>query len=154
MSSGADVLWRVNSEYWKRLAQAQTYLDLLEQLIAAHNGERYTTTLETLRYVRDQLKTIMAEHRDWRYRFFYESAETKRMVQGDREVNQALSRFARMRSQHESRLTDLSTVMGGTNRPDPKYTRVPNGDLWVMTQYALSDLLGFDDYVSNLEQIN
>ena len=76
------------------------------------------------------------------------------MVQTDRAVNQALSRFNRMRSQHENRLNDLYSLFFETPRPDPTLTRVPTGDLWTMTQYAIGDLLGFTDYLTTLGQTN
>ena len=33
-------------------------------------------------------------------------------------------------------------------------TRVPNGDLWIMAQYALNDLIIFGDYVNKLIVLN
>ncbi len=154
MDGAANTLWRVNNEYRKRLSQAQTFLDLLEQMILAHNGDRHAHTLAVLRYAREQVEAIIEEHRLWRYRFYYESTESKRMVQGDKEVNQALARFSRMRIQHETRLSDVTAVLDGAQRPDPNYTHVPNGDLWIMTQYAINDLLGFSDYLNTLGPVN
>jgi hypothetical protein len=150
MIAPTDVLWRVNNEYRKRLAQAQTFLDLLEQLILVNSGERQNYMLELLQYAREELAGIVEEHRIWRHQFYYDSLESRRMVQNDRAVNQALSRFNRMRSQHEARLNDLYSLFHETPRPDPDLTRVPNGDLWTMAQYAIGDLLGFNDYLTEL----
>jgi len=154
MNNPTDVLWRVNNEYRKRLAQAQTFLDLLEQLVLANGGERQKYLLELLRYAREEVAGITEEHRVWRHRFYYDSLDNRRMVQNDRAVNQALARFNRMRSRHESRLNDLYNLLNETPRPDPNLTRVPNGDLWTMTQYAIGDLLGFNDYVVELGQVS
>jgi hypothetical protein len=150
MIAPTDVLWRVNNEYRKRLAQAQTFLDLLEQLILVNSGERQNYMLELLQYAREEVAGIVEEHRLWRHQFYYDSPENRRMVQNDRAVNQALSRFNRMRSHHESRLNDLYSLLHETPRPDPDLTRVPNGDLWTMAQYAIGDLLVFNDYLTEL----
>lgn len=75
------------------------------------------------------------------------------MVQGDRAVSQALARFSRMRSSHQSRLNDLYGLLDQAPRPDPQVTRVPTGDLWTMTAYALDSLAGFGDYLNNLEPV-
>ena len=83
----------------------------------------------------------------WRY-------EEVLPVQDDRAVNQALARFSRMRSQHERRLYDVYNTLSQLPRPDVRMTRVPNGDLWVMTQFALNDLIIFGDYVSKLGVLN
>jgi len=150
MVTPTDVLWRVNNEYRKRLTQAQTFLDLLEQLILVNSGEHQNYMLELLQYARAEVAGIVEEHRLWRHQFYYDSPENRRMVQNDRAVNQALSRFNRMRSQHETRLNDLYSLLHETPRPDPDLTRVPNGDLWTMAQYAIGDLIGFNDYLTEL----
>ncbi|MBL8119228.1 MAG: hypothetical protein JNJ78_16955 [Anaerolineae bacterium] len=154
MDASNTVLWRVNNEYRKRLSQAQTYLDLLEQLIIANCGEEPMHTLESLRYAREQVAQIVEEHRHWRHTFYYESQASRRMVQNDRAVNRALARFSRMRTQHEQRLFDLYNILYQTPRPDPLATRVPNGDLWNMAQYAINDLVVFGDYVNRLGVVN
>jgi hypothetical protein len=153
MYAPTDVLWRVNNEYRKRLAQAQTFLDLLEQMMLV-SGDRQPHTLETLRYVREQVSATIEEHRSWRHHFYYDSLESKRMVQNDRAVSQALARFTRMRSQHEGRFHNLYSLLHDTPRPDPILTRVPNGDLWTLTEYAIYDLLGFGDYLSEMGQVS
>ena len=71
MNAPTDVLWRVNNEYRKRLSQAQTFLDLLEQMILA-TDDRQPRTLETLRYAREQVNSLIEEHRRWRNRFYYD----------------------------------------------------------------------------------
>lgn len=149
-----DVLWRLNNEYRKRLSQAQTYLDLLEQLLMIQANEDSFELLEALQQARHELVILTEEHRDWRHHFYYDSLETRRMVQDNRAVNKALARFSRMRSQHESRLYAVYNILTQLPRPDARVTRVPNGDLWVMTQYALNDLIVFGDYASKLGVLN
>lgn len=149
-----DVLWRLNNEYRKRLSCAQTYLDLLEQLLMIQAADDIFQTLETLQQVRQELVNLTEEHRDWRHHFYYDSLETRRMVQDDRAVNKALARFNRMRSQHEQRVYDLYMTLDQSPRPNAQITRVPNGDLWVMAQYALNDLIVFGDYATNLGVLN
>jgi hypothetical protein len=150
----ADVLWRLNNEYRKRLTQAQTYLDLLEQLLMVQDDNHSFEIIEALQQARHELITLTEEHRDWRHHFYYDSLETHRMVHDSRAVNKALARFSRMRSQHEQRLYQLYNNLAQLPRPDAHMTRVPNGDLWVMTQYAINDLIIFGDYVSKLGVLN
>lgn len=152
--AAADVLWRLNNEYRKRLSQAQTYLDLLEQLLLVQAGDDLFETLEHLQQVRHELNLLMEEHRDWRHHFYYDSLETRRMVQDDRAINQALARFNRMRSQHERRVYAIYNLLSQLPRPNVQITRVPNGDLWVMAQYALNDLIVFGDYATKLGLLN
>ena len=150
----ADVLWRLNNEYRKRLSQAQIYLDLLEQLLMVQNDDHAFEIIEALQQARHELVILTEEHRNWRHHFYYDSLETRRMVQDNRAVSTALSRFSRMRSQHERRLYNLYNMLAQLPRPDSQMTRVPNGDLWIMTQYALNDLIIFGDYVSKLGVLN
>jgi hypothetical protein len=154
MSPSADVLWRLNNEYRKRLAQAQTYLDLLEQLVLMQNGERQTHTLAALRYSRDCVEAMTEAHRQWRQRYYYESDESKRMVQEVRQINQALARFAQMRTQQDHFLNELYATLNNIPRPDPKITRVPNGDLWLLAQSAINNLVGFEDYLADMSHVN
>ncbi|MCB9452256.1 MAG: hypothetical protein H6672_12510 [Anaerolineaceae bacterium] len=148
MQTGGDLLWRVNNEYRKRLAQAQTYLDLLEQMMLADHSNQYLHTLNALHYIREQIEEIVNEHRHWRQQYYYESPETKRMVQQDRAVMQALSRFNRMRAHQEAVLRDMLMILGEASRPHPDITRVPSGDLWEMAEFALYDLIEFDNFLT------
>lgn len=154
MDAQADLLWRINNEYRKRLSQAHTLIDLLEQMLRNSDSQNQEQVLDTLNYVRGEVDTLIEQHRDWRYRYYYESPETKRMVQNERAVLQALARFNRLRVQQEAHLTDLYTILYDVPRPDPSMTRVPKGDLWVMTQYAIYDLLGFGDSFQTAQQAN
>ena len=142
-SSQTDLLWRVNNEYRKRLTQAEKFVSLLEGLLLMHNGGRYGSTLSALRYARDLIAQLVEEHRSWRHTYYYESVESKRMVHSDREVMQALARFNRMRAHHEAQLTEMAQVLSAAPRPEPHHTRIPTGDLWSLTEYALNDLTGF-----------
>ncbi len=150
MSAPAEKLWRVNSEYQKRLAQVKTYLNLLEQMIETEPINDQERILAALRYALDQVEGMMEEHRTWRYTYYYESLETRRMVQSLNAINRALGRFTRMRIQHDRRLHDLHSLLGHISPPDPAVTRVPNGDLWAMTQFAMNSLNQFDDYIQTL----
>lgn len=154
MSTLADVLWRLNNEYRKRLAMAQTYLDLLEQLVLMQNAERQAHTVAAVRYARECVEAMTEAHRQWRQRYYYESNDSKRMVQADRAINQALARFSQMRTQQEHYLHELYTTLNNIPRPDPKITRVPNGDLWLLTQSAINNLIGFEDYLSHMSPVN
>lgn len=153
MSNPADVLWRVNNEYRKRLTQVLNYLNLLEQMVLMRDGDEQLRTLAALRYVLDELQALDEEHRVWRYKYFYESVDSKRMVQSPDAVQQALARFSRMRTQHERRLADMQSLLVRVQRPDPQLTRVPNGDLWTMAEYAIDNLSGFGDYMQQLTNV-
>jgi ClpP class serine protease len=148
MTALADLLWRVNNEYRKRLTQAQTFLALLEQMLQAQDSD--PLLLDALSHTYEQITTMAAEHRDWRYRYYYEDAESKRMVQDERTIQQALARFSRMRTRHETQLYDLHRLIFERSRPDPRSTRVPTGDLWDMGEYALYDLISFEEYLEKL----
>lgn len=148
MTALADVLWRINNEYRKRLTQAQTFLALLEQML--HAQESDPLLLDALSYAHEQMNALAAEQRDWRYRYYYEDAESKRMVQDERTIQQALARFSRMRSRHENQLYELHRLLFERPRPDPRATRVPTGDLWAMTEYAFYDLINFEAYLEKL----
>ncbi len=133
---------------------AQTYLDLLEQLVLMQNGDRQAHTLAALRYARECVEAMTEAHRQWRQRFYYESSESKRMVTADRAITQALARFSLMRAQQAQYLHELYATLNNIPRPDPKITRVPNGDLWQLTQSAVNNLIGFEDYLSELSRVN
>lgn len=150
MSGAADLLWRVNNEYTKRLTHVNNTLNLLVQLMLVQPEEPHERVQAALHHALEQVQTMLEEHRVWRYAYFYESLETRRMVQSVNAINRALARFTRMRNQHERRLNDLRSLLGHLPRPDPDLTRVPNGDLWQMTEFALNDLNHFDDYMREL----
>lgn len=147
MNAPADVLWRANNEYRRRLAQVATYLNLLEQLVLQDSlGQAHT--LAALRHALEEVEAMIAEHRDWRYRYYYESANTRRMVQDTDAVHQALARFSRMRARHDRRLARLRALLDQLPPPHPQVTQVATGsDLWAMAQFALNDLGRFDDFL-------
>ncbi len=143
-----DLLWRVNNEYRKRLARVDQYVTLLEQLLVTRDPTvtaDYLYLLEVLRYVRQQLAVLAAEHRGWRYSYYYTSADDKRMVHADGDVHRALAYFSRMRTRHERALTDVCLTLAGIPRPDPALTDLPNGDLWLLMQYSIDALAAFVD---------
>lgn len=146
MANSVDLLWMVNNEYRKRLAQAETYLGLLEQLLPIQHGAAQDDVQEVLRYARQEIQALTEDHRNWRRMYYYESDESKKVVQTERAVSRALDRFSKMRSEHERRLEQLHRVLLNIPRPDPNMTSIPTGgDLWVMTQYAIHSLTGFED---------
>ena len=148
MTTASDLLWRVNNEYQKRLKQTRTYLGLLEQLMLMQHENG--TTLAVLRGALDKVDALLEEHRTWRHDYYYESPDTKRMVQSHGAINQALANFSRMRSRHEHELQQLNMLLIRLQRPDPALTRVPNGDLWSMAEFAVRDLSSFSDYMRSL----
>lgn len=146
MNPPTDVLWQANNEYRRRLVQATTYLNLLEQLVQAQDDQAHT--LIALRHARSEVEAMLAEHRAWRHHYYYESADTRRMVQDTEAVYQALARFSRMRAQHDQRLASLRALFSQLPRPHPHVTQVATGsDLWDMAQIALNDLNHFDDFL-------
>lgn len=148
MTTPSDLLWRINNEYQKRLKQTKTYLSLLEQLVIAQGGDG--RTLAALHDALNQIERLNDEHRDWRYRYYYESLDTRRMVQSVNAVHQALAHFSRMHARHQRALGHIQSLLIHLQRPDPTITRVPTGDLWQMTEHALIDLNLFDDYMQSL----
>ncbi|MAS37721.1 MAG: hypothetical protein CL610_27240 [Anaerolineaceae bacterium] len=151
MMASASLLWRVNNEYQKRLKQAQTYLGLLEQLLLMQSAD--SQTLDDLHQALEQVEWLLAEHRTWRYQYYYESLDTRRMVQTSEAVYRALAQFNRMRARHETSLQALDSLVVHLQPPDPNLTRLPTGDLWQLTRFALQDLHTFDDYLHTLTQV-
>ncbi len=141
--ASADLLWNLNNEYRHRLSKARKYLDLLEQLLLARHGDTETLVLETLRYAQAQVSALGEEHRGWRYAYFYETAEQKRMVQSERDIMRALAHFNRMSSRHRQMLYEIQYALAAVQRPNRGFTLVPGGDLWEMMQYALNDMADF-----------
>ena len=151
MKTPADVLWRINNEYRKRLEQARTYLNILEQLVLTQHPDEYI--LAALQQALAQVEQMIGEHRHWRYNYYYDSADSQRMVQNHGAINQALTQFARMRTRHEHELQLIHLRLYHLQRPDPAITSVPVGDLWQLSQFALQDLSGFDQYLQSISQV-
>ncbi len=143
MTASGDLLWNLNNEYRHRLSRARKYIDLLEQLLLARHGDAETMVLETLRYAQAQIGALGEEHRGWRYAYFYETAEQKRMVQNERDVMRALAHFNRMSSRHRQLLNEIQYALETVQRPNRGFTIIPGGDLWEMMQYALGDMAEF-----------
>lgn len=143
--SDAEHLWQLNNEYRQLLSKLRRYLDLLEQLLIARRGESSDQTLGAVQRLRQQVGLLTEEHRRWRYSYFYETTESKRMVQSERAVTEALFYFATMSARHEQALRELDGLMRQTPRPAPSLTHVPTGDLWVMLRYALDETTTFID---------
>lgn len=157
MTLSPDVLWWVNSEYCKRLNRAEKYVTLLEQLVLARasaDQEPISTLLAVLHEARRNLALLLQDHRDWRHTYYYQSARRKRMVQSDEGIERALLQFGALRARHEPWLHALAEELACLPRPDPDLTYVPVGDLWLMTQYAISDLVHFVDQPDSLPPSN
>src|SRR4051812_22465600 len=119
MLASAEFLWRLNREYVNRLARARTYLDLLEQLVQERaDDDAQEQLLPALQFTHSRFNLLSEEHRGWCYSDFYESAETKRMVQSQRAVERALSSFEQMREQHRSDFADLAALLDDLPPPD------------------------------------
>jgi hypothetical protein len=151
MTTPADVLWRINNEYRKRLEHAKTYLNLLEQLVLMQHQDQHV--LAALNQALNQVEQMIAEHRQWRYHYYYESTDSQRMVQTHGAINQALAQFSHIRSSHEQELQNIRVLLYHLQRPDPAVTTVPIGDLWQLSEFALQDLSGFDDYLRSISQV-
>ncbi len=143
MFASTEFLWRLNREYVNRLARARNYLDLLEQLVIERGGADAQVVLPTLQYTRTHLDSLSEEHRGWCYAYFYESLDSKRMVQSPRAVRRALANFQQMRERQERYFLNLARLLYDLPRPASSITRVPNGDLWEMMQRSLRDLIDF-----------
>src|SRR5689334_19528896 len=99
MSDVTRTLWYVNNEYRKRLAQVQTCFGLLEQLLVSVEIY-YPETLLGVRYTAAEIAALTDDHRSWRNQFYYDSSNTGRMVQSEREIIRALSQFHHLRVHH------------------------------------------------------
>ena len=152
MLASAEFLWRVNQEYVNRLAKARNYLDLLEQLVLERSEvETQDQLLPTLQFTRAHLASLSEEQHGWCYTYFYESPDTKRIVQTPNAVHRALTSFGEMCERHRSYFGDLAALLTTLPRPKASVTRVPNGDLWEMVRFALNDLIDFSDSLNIAE---
>src|SRR5579871_3569873 len=135
MLASAEALWRSNQEYVNRLLRARNYLDLLEQLVLERgSAQEQDDLLPALQYTGAQLNSLSEEHRGWCYTDFYESPDTKRIVQTPNAVRRAAASFGTMRERHHAYLSDLEALLDDLPRPPADITRVPHGDLWNMVQ--------------------
>jgi hypothetical protein len=149
--SASDLLWQLNGEYRKRLTLAYNTLALLEGHLRQLNAD--SSACETLRWAAEQINTAEQEHRQWRHTYYYESPESKRMVQDERGVAQALSIFHRLRQRHTEQFGQVSDALGTLDRPPPPQTLSSSGeDLWARAEQAFGDLQRFDDFVRRLAQ--
>jgi hypothetical protein len=150
-SSPRTLLWRLNQEYIKRLASARTYLGLLLELVSTRGSELDADLPPLLAYTHDTLTRLHDEHRHWRYTYFYESSETKRVVQSERALHRAMAQFSLMRTRHDRLLREMTVLYDAVPAPPPDATSVVNANLWGLFRTALDDLLHFDLYAQNLQ---
>jgi hypothetical protein len=151
VSEIAELLWRINTEYRVRLSKAQNSLDLLRQLLLTRASEG-GTDLATLNELSGALHALGEEHRDWRYRYYYDAPAERRMVQDDLAVNRAIAAFSRMHTSQQRILQQICDALDSLPRPAVPLTSVANGDLWKLTRQALADLVGFSDYLQTAHQ--
>ncbi len=146
MLASAEILWRVNQDYVNRLAKAHNYLDLLEQLVLERGEvETQDQLLPTLQFTRAHLISLSDEQRLWRNSYFYESPDSKRVVQSSNAIQRALTSFGAMFERHRHYFSDLAALVSNLPRPAPYVTHVPNGDLWEMVRFAFNDLVDFSN---------
>ncbi|NWF69471.1 MAG: hypothetical protein HXY40_10330 [Chloroflexi bacterium] len=149
MANAAGMLWYVNNEYRKRLAQAQTSCGLLRELLRQWWAE--SDSARATHYALDEITALTDEHRHWRSQHYYDPAQNGRMVQGERDITRALSHFHRMRLAHIPRLQNLRAIFDQIERPNPQITQLSSGDdLWERALLALDDLTQFQDYLEAL----
>lgn len=143
MISAADHLWQINNEYRRLLSKIRKYADLLEQLILTRDDQNGVQVLTAVRYAQRSITRLDEDHRRWRYEYYYEAGGSKRMVQSNQAVVQALNYFRAMSQPHQQVLEDVYTLLASAARPAASLTHVPNGDLWTMLQYAVSETAQF-----------
>jgi hypothetical protein len=145
MSASAEFLWCLNRDYVNRLVKARNALGLLEHvLLTRASAEVQTQLLPTVQFARSYLSRLSDAHRAWCYNYFYESAETKRVVQSARAVQQALVSFDQTRQQHGSLFGELAARLNQLPPPAAGLTALPHDDLWQMAQRALRDMSEMD----------
>lgn len=141
MHSTAEFLWRLNRNYVNRLLRARNTLGLLEHVLRTRaNADVQETLLPTVQDARNALSRLSEAHRDWCYTYFYESAETKRMVQTAQGVRRALAHFEAMRRAYGDLFAALDARLSTLPPPPADLTTLPHGDLWDMAQYSLHAL--------------
>lgn len=152
MSEDAQLLWRINNEYRRRLTRAQNSVELLLQLLLTRADASVQDAVDVVYSTQQHLITLVHEHRDWRYRFFYDSSSERRMVHEDRDVYRALAGFSRMQGAHQRILSDIWHLLGSVHRPAAFFTTVANGDLWDVAHQAIADLSQFEGFVQTVNQ--
>jgi hypothetical protein len=156
MIETTDLLWQLNNEYGKRLSRARAGLELVGRLLAERIGdpEIYEVSdsmaikqmYAVLDYTNERIDNLSRDHRDWRYRYYYDSPDTKRIVQTEEAIREALARFSRMRARHERACKELAILLEALPRPHTYMTSVPHGDLWDNMRASIQDLLNFSDF--------
>jgi hypothetical protein len=145
MPPPTEVLWWLSHEYGQRLSKAGNYIELLASLVA----DRVASTddaalLAGLQEAHGYLETVRDEFRGWRYAFLYETPDSRRIVQAERAVQEAIDSFQRMRGRQLEFLTALNGYFVGMPSPDPRITTVPTGDMWGLLLESLDGLVTFD----------
>ncbi len=148
MSPSAEFLWQLNHNYVTRLARAHSNFDLLERLLLQRRVSLREPLLSVLQLTHARLAFLSEEHRGWCYDYFYESSESKRMVQTGSAVRRALANFGSMCERQNASLNEVIALLAGSPRPDPAATRVTGGDLWELMQVALVELVDFSNQLT------
>jgi hypothetical protein len=159
MSAINERIWRLNQEYVRRLANARTILGLLESLLTSKlavdgrddgGSSAAAEWTALLRDAADALDQLHEAHRTWRYDYFYESPETRRVVRDRAAVAKAVVYFEHLIRACESRLEMVSGMLRVLPRPDPRWTTVPQGDLWSLFENAVDELRSFSREIGAL----
>lgn len=141
MSASAKFLWRLNRDYVNRLVRARNTLGLLEHILLTRaEPVVQAQLLPAIQFARSYVNRLSETHREWCYTYFYESVETKRMVQSPRAVQRALASFQALHQQHGSLFTELTARLGELPPPPTELTALPHGNLWQMAQDSLHAL--------------
>jgi hypothetical protein len=152
LTEAGQALWRLNQEYAQRLTHARNCVSLLADLLAVRDETTSTAYSYALQIALERLNATLTscyeDHRAWRYRYFYESVEEKRMKQADADVFRALSQFSRIRLRQFPLVHDALSTLLDLPRPQRELTRIPQGDLWDMTAQALLDFAELDTALS------
>lgn len=132
-----ESLWRMNQEYVLGLSRARSQVALLIRLLEARTAAPFV--VEALRWLHSQLDRLYEEHRAWRYGYFYDTEEARRMVQDETDVMQALAHFARLKQRSAIAMDEMESAFSTVERPPHTLTQVAQGDLWELTMQALGD---------------
>lgn len=132
-----ELLWRLNKSYSQRLGKARSRLELLSHLLTDRQADHVTH--EVVEVVLRECGQIYEEYQRWRFTYFYESPEDKRMVQDLTGLGRALAQFARMRQRHAQRASQITAHLNHY-RPPAAWTTIAQGDLWTLTAQAFSEL--------------
>jgi hypothetical protein len=152
LTEAGRALWRLNQEYGQRLARARQCASLLTELLAIrglnNGGQPPPNFMRIFATINETLDQCYDDHRAWRYRYFYDSVDEKRMTQNDADIFKAMAQFSRLRLRQMRPIQQTLSALAELPRPPRDLTRIPQGDLWEMTTQALVDFAELDTALS------